>query len=121
MTIFLLTLTPVISRSQGKLEGEISISGAFALYPMTVKWAEEFRKINRDISGISLSKRLEKFEYSVTRQTGSHIRLTTQRSGEHHLTIPRHDPLKIGTLSSVLNAVAEHFNISREEFINELF
>ena len=32
--------------AQGKLSGQISISGAFALYPMTVKWAEEFRKIH---------------------------------------------------------------------------
>jgi phosphate transport system substrate-binding protein len=32
--------------SQEKLSGQLSISGAFALYPMTVKWAEEFRKIN---------------------------------------------------------------------------
>lgn len=28
------------------LSGNISISGAFALYPITVKWAEEFRKIH---------------------------------------------------------------------------
>lgn len=32
--------------SQEKLSGQISISGAFALYPMTIKWAEEFRKVN---------------------------------------------------------------------------
>ncbi len=32
--------------AQDKLSGQISISGAFALYPMTVKWAEEFRKIH---------------------------------------------------------------------------
>lgn len=31
---------------QQKLSGQISISGAFALYPMTIKWAEEFRKIH---------------------------------------------------------------------------
>jgi phosphate transport system substrate-binding protein len=31
---------------QERLSGQISISGAFALYPMTIKWAEEFRKIN---------------------------------------------------------------------------
>ncbi len=37
------------SFSQNKLSGQISISGAFALYPMTVKWAEEFRKINPDV------------------------------------------------------------------------
>jgi phosphate transport system substrate-binding protein len=34
------------SRKQGgDLKGRISISGAFALYPMTVKWSEEFRKL----------------------------------------------------------------------------
>jgi phosphate transport system substrate-binding protein len=29
-----------------ELKGTISISGAFALYPLTAKWAEEFQKIN---------------------------------------------------------------------------
>jgi len=32
--------------SGGELKGTISISGAFALYPMTVKWAEEFQKLH---------------------------------------------------------------------------
>ncbi|MCD8260299.1 MAG: hypothetical protein LUD15_01360 [Bacteroides sp.] len=27
-----------------ELQGDISLSGAFALYPMAVKWAEEFKK-----------------------------------------------------------------------------
>lgn len=31
---------------QEKLSGQLSISGAFALYPITIKWAGEFRKIN---------------------------------------------------------------------------
>jgi phosphate transport system substrate-binding protein len=31
---------------QERISGQLSISGAFALYPMTIKWAEEFRKIN---------------------------------------------------------------------------
>lgn len=34
---------------KGGLKGTISISGAFALYPMTVKWAEEFQKQNPDV------------------------------------------------------------------------
>jgi phosphate transport system substrate-binding protein len=34
------------SQSQAKLEGNITISGAFALYPLAVRWAEEFQKIN---------------------------------------------------------------------------
>ena len=29
--------------------------------------------------------------YEVTRQTGSHLRLTTEVNGEHHITIPNHD------------------------------
>lgn len=32
-----------------KLEGNISISGAFALYPLAVKWAEEFKKLHPDV------------------------------------------------------------------------
>ncbi len=28
------------------LKGEIQLSGAFALYPMVVRWSEEFRKIH---------------------------------------------------------------------------
>ncbi len=33
-------------QSHGGLTGEISISGAFALYPLAVKWVEEFQKAN---------------------------------------------------------------------------
>jgi phosphate transport system substrate-binding protein len=36
----------VSSQSKDILKGNISISGAFALYPLTVKWAEEFKKIH---------------------------------------------------------------------------
>jgi phosphate transport system substrate-binding protein len=32
-----------------EFSGSISISGAFALYPLAVKWAEEFRKIHPDV------------------------------------------------------------------------
>jgi phosphate transport system substrate-binding protein len=31
------------------LEGTINISGAFALYPITVKWAEEFKKVHSKV------------------------------------------------------------------------
>jgi len=53
MRIIIITILAVIcmprSYSQNKLSGQISISGAFALYPMAVKWSEEFRKINPDV------------------------------------------------------------------------
>lgn len=34
------------SYSQQKSSGQISISGAFALYPMVIRWADEYKKIN---------------------------------------------------------------------------
>lgn len=42
----LLTFTQARVEAQNKdLKGTISLSGAFALYPMAVKWAEEFKKL----------------------------------------------------------------------------
>lgn len=35
--------------SQEKKSGQISISGAFALYPMVIRWVEEYKKINPGI------------------------------------------------------------------------
>lgn len=57
----------------------------------------------------------------VTRQTGSHIRLTTEQEGEHHVTIPDHSPLRVGTLAAILAEVAAHFGLSREELRDQLF
>lgn len=78
-------------------------------------------KIPRDLSGSELIKKLKKFGYTPTRQTGSHVRLTTTQNGEHHITIPNHDNLKIGTLSSILSEVAIHLGITKEELMKELF
>lgn len=78
-------------------------------------------KIPRDVSGIELAHRLETLGYSVTRQTGSHLRLTSTLPGEHHVTIPRHDPLRLGTLNAILRDIADHHQMSRESLINLLF
>jgi predicted RNA binding protein YcfA (HicA-like mRNA interferase family) len=59
--------------------------------------------------------------YEVSHQTGSHIRLTTKQQGEHHLTIPAHNPLKVGTLNAILKDVANHLKLTREEIIKQLF
>jgi predicted RNA binding protein YcfA (HicA-like mRNA interferase family) len=72
-------------------------------------------RLPRDVSAGDLIKGLKKFDYSITRQTGSHIRLTTNRNGEHHLTVPNHDPLKIGTLSSILAEAAAHLHVAKDE------
>ena len=78
-------------------------------------------KLPRDLSGSGLANRLSILGYQVTRQTGSHLRLTTQEQGEYHITIPRHDPLKLGTLAGILADVAQHFGISRESVAERIF
>ena len=78
-------------------------------------------RLQRDISGLELAKKLVILGYEISRQNGSHIRLSTQQNGEHHITIPQHNPLKIGTFSTILNDIAKHFSLSREELINKLF
>ncbi|MBS3771499.1 MAG: type II toxin-antitoxin system HicA family toxin [Bacteroidales bacterium] len=78
-------------------------------------------RIPRDISGQDLCKKLEKYGYIITKQKGSHIRLTTQRKGEHHITIPNQSNLRIGTLSSIIQAIANHLEKNKEEIVKELF
>ncbi len=78
-------------------------------------------KLPRDLSGQTLAKALLKIGYEPTRQTGSHIRLTTQQNGEHHVTIPAHNPLKVGTLNAILQAVAQHFELTRDALLKLLF
>jgi predicted RNA binding protein YcfA (HicA-like mRNA interferase family) len=75
----------------------------------------------RDLSGADLVKALHRLGYAATRQTGSHIRLTTNAPSEHHLTIPRHDPLRVGTLAAILDAVATHHRLTRMELLELLF
>jgi predicted RNA binding protein YcfA (HicA-like mRNA interferase family) len=75
----------------------------------------------RDVSGDDLAKALADLGYRVTRQTGSHVRLTTVEHGEHHVTIPRHASLRVGTLAGVLGDVAQHFGLTREALVERLF
>ncbi|MCL1469309.1 type II toxin-antitoxin system HicA family toxin [Argonema antarcticum] len=78
-------------------------------------------KLPRDLSGEALVKALITLGYIVDHQTGSHIRLTTQKNGEHHITIPNHSPIKIGTLSAILRDIEDHFELTREQLLTELF
>jgi predicted RNA binding protein YcfA (HicA-like mRNA interferase family) len=78
-------------------------------------------KLPRDLSGAELAKTLRRVGYETSRQTGSHIRLVTMERGQHHVTVPNHNPIKIGTLSGVLGDVAAHLDIPREELARRLF
>ena len=80
-------------------------------------------KLPRDLGAVELRRLLARYGYSVTRQTGSHIRLTTMtmQGGEHHITIPAHDSLRVGTLNAILTDVATHLQKTKEAVVRELF
>jgi predicted RNA binding protein YcfA (HicA-like mRNA interferase family) len=79
-------------------------------------------KLPRDLGGNGLAKALSSLGYHITRQTGSHLRLTaTTSTGEHHITIPAHNPLKIGTLAAILADIAVQHGLTRDELLKQIF
>jgi len=74
-------------------------------------------KTPRNLSAQELIKILARYGYEVTRQKGSHIRLVKHSdNGTHHVTIPNHNPIKLGTLSSITSDVAENLGVDKEDF-----
>jgi hypothetical protein len=55
--------------------------------------------------------------------SGSQLRRTSTREGEteHHITIPLHKVLKVGTLDGILSDVAEHLGVTKEELVKTLW
>ncbi|MBI5206210.1 MAG: type II toxin-antitoxin system HicA family toxin [Candidatus Firestonebacteria bacterium] len=79
-------------------------------------------KIPRELSGRDLIKILQKYGYRATRQAGSHIRLTGNfKNIEHHITIPDHDIVKIGTLNKIIKEVANYLEIDKQILIKTFF
>lgn len=77
-------------------------------------------RLPRDLGGEELARLLRQYGYQITRQTGSHMRLTTTHGGEHHITIPRHQSLRTGTLNAILKDVAQHLGMERDTLIKSL-
>ncbi len=75
----------------------------------------------RNISSKQLIRKLRMYGYEPTRQSGSHIRLTTEKNGQHHITIPAQKQLAIGKITSILWEMVRHFNIPRPELVKQLF
>lgn len=78
-------------------------------------------RLPRDIGGRELIRKLERMGYVVTRQTGSHARLTCSSPEQVHITVPIHDALRIGTLSKIIDDVAAQQKTAREALIERLF
>jgi len=78
-------------------------------------------RLPRNLSGSDLAHALRALGYLITRQTGSHLRLTTVEHGEHHVTVPRHGTLRVGTLAAILTDVGRHVGLTRDELVDQLF
>ena len=77
-------------------------------------------KIPRDVSGTRLADSLCRKWYVRVHQVGSHIILETAQPTHHRIAIPDHHPLRLGTFSSILRAVAQHKGVQRDEIIADL-
>lgn len=78
-------------------------------------------KLPRNLTGRHLAVTLRKLDYELQNQTGSHIKLRTERGGRHSVTVPDHAPLKVGTLNRVLHDVARHHGLTRDALLSILF
>ena len=79
-------------------------------------------KLPRDISAKDFIIALERIGYQKTRQKGSHVRLTAKVDDEeHHLTIPLHNPLKVGTLNHILNELSNIQHLEKKHLVKKLF
>jgi predicted RNA binding protein YcfA (HicA-like mRNA interferase family) len=78
-------------------------------------------RVPRDLSGADLADVLcRKYGYQSVHQVGSHIILETERPGHHRIAIPNHNPLRIGTLNSILRAVASAQGREKREILRSL-
>ena len=79
-------------------------------------------KLPRNINAQELIKALNKLGYEVTRQTGSHIRLSCfTEKGVHHITVPNHKPIRVGTLNRIIQDISIYFREPKDELIQKLF
>ena len=75
-------------------------------------------KLPRDLSGPRLARHLCRlWGYTFVHQVGSYMVLQTEIPSHHRIVIPAHTPLRIGTLNGILQAVATHKGILREDLL----
>ena len=76
-------------------------------------------KTPRDWNGEDFAKALVALGFTRVRQSGSHVMLRHDKSGEV-VSIPAHRPLKVGTLNGLLATVSEIVGLSRQELFDRL-
>ena len=76
-------------------------------------------KLPRDVNADTLIKVFSRYGYSVTRQVGSHVRLSSKYN-HHSITIPRHNPLKVGVLHNIIKDFSNANDISTIDILSKL-
>jgi predicted RNA binding protein YcfA (HicA-like mRNA interferase family) len=75
-------------------------------------------KIPRDLSGRELAKILCKnWGYVELKHEGSHIMLQTENPSRQRIPVPDHNPIRVGTLNSILRLVSRHKNVDKEDVL----
>jgi predicted RNA binding protein YcfA (HicA-like mRNA interferase family) len=77
-------------------------------------------KLPRGVSAERLIRALERLGYAVIRQKGSHIRLFHEAAPTHSISVPLHDPLKIGTFHGILVEVAQAQSVPIQDILDLL-
>ena len=78
-------------------------------------------KLPRDVSGTHLADTLcRRWRYARVHQVGSHIILETSEPTHQRIAIPEHDPVRLGTLISILRVVAQHKGVTRDAIVETL-
>lgn len=75
----------------------------------------------KNLSGMEVVKALERFNFLIVSQKGSHVKLQRVSSdgSKHAVTIPLHNELDKGTLKAIFNQASRH--ISENELKNEFY
>jgi predicted RNA binding protein YcfA (HicA-like mRNA interferase family) len=78
-------------------------------------------KVPCDLSGAQLVKVLcRDWNYRVVHQEGSHIILQTDTPTHQRLSVPNHNPLRVGTLNGIVRAVSVHKGLERQQLLDVL-
>jgi predicted RNA binding protein YcfA (HicA-like mRNA interferase family) len=78
-------------------------------------------KLPRDLGGERLIKALcREWDYRVVNQEGSHVILQTETPNHQRLSVPNHNPLRVGTLNAIFRAVATHKRVERQALLDSL-
>ncbi len=63
---------------------------------------------------------MPRWSYRVVHQEGSHIILQTDVPSHQRLSVPNHNPLRVGTLNGIVRVVSAHKGVERQQLLDTL-